>query len=252
MGRGSEPVKEGGMGWILEVCVDSAEGLAAALSGGADRIELCAALELGGLTPPAGLVAEAAGAGVPVHAMIRTRPGDFVYSEAEVRAMQAEIAAMRAAGLGGVVIGASLPDGRLDLAALGRLCAAAEGLDRTLHRAVDLTPDPEEAVEQAAGLGFDRILTSGGAVRVVDGLGRLERMHRAAAGRLAVMPGSGITPQTLHPVLQRVPAREIHASCAGTVPQSPAAIRLNFAGPERRETDSARVRALRAAMTDLA
>ena len=230
---------------MLEVCVDSAEGLAAALAGGADRIELCAALELGGLTPQAGLVAEAAAAGVPVHAMIRTRPGDFVYSGAELRLMETEIAAMRAAGLAGVVLGASLPDGRLDLAALGRLCAAARGLDRTLHRAVDLTPDPEEAVEQAVGLGFDRILSSGGAVRAVDGLDRLERMHRAAAGRLVVMPGSGITPQTLPAVLQRVPAPEIHASCAGAMPQSPAAIRLNFAGPERRETDAERVRALR-------
>jgi len=233
------------MEWILEVCVDSAEGLAAALSGGADRIELCAALEVGGLTPQAGLVVEAARAGVPVHGMIRTRPGDFVYSRAELRVMEAEIAAMRAAGLAGVVFGASLPDGRLDIAALERLCAAAQGLDRTLHRAIDLTPDPEEAVEQAAGLGFDRVLSSGGAARAVDGLDRLARMQRAAADRLTVMPGSGITPENLGAILDRVPVCEIHASCAGPVPQSPAAIRLEFAGPERRETDPERVRALK-------
>lgn len=99
---------------VLEICVDDAAGLAAARAGGADRIELCAALALGGLTPSAGLMAQAAGIGLPVMAMIRPRAGDFVWSPDERAAMLVEIAAARAAGLAGVVIGASLPDGRLE------------------------------------------------------------------------------------------------------------------------------------------
>lgn len=233
---------------LIEVCVDSPGGLAAAVAGGADRIELCSALELGGLTPSAGLVAAAARCGLPVVAMIRPRPGDFVWKEAEVSAMEAEIATMRGAGLAGVVLGASRPDGRLDEWVLARLCAAAEGMERVLHRAFDLAPDVEDAVATAVALGFARILTSGGAPRVVDGLDRLRATFRAAKGRIAVMPGSGVTPETVGEILAAVPAGEIHASCAGTVAQAEGAVRLGFAGPERRETEAARVRALRRAV----
>ncbi len=105
---------------LLEVCVDDAAGISAAAAGGADRIELCAALALGGLTPSAGLISLASECGLPCMAMIRPRAGDFVWSPAERRAMQAEIAAVRQAGLAGVVIGASLPDGRLDKDCLAR------------------------------------------------------------------------------------------------------------------------------------
>ena len=115
------------MGLRLEVCVDTLAGLEAAVAGGADRIELCAALALGGLTPSAGLMREAAGCGLPVLAMIRPRTGDFCWSGAEVRAMEAEIAAAREAGLAWVVLGASLPDGRLDLPVLRRLVEVARG-----------------------------------------------------------------------------------------------------------------------------
>ena len=99
---------------LLEVCVDSAAGLDAAVAGGADRIELCSALDVGGLTPSAGLTRLAAGCGLPVFAMIRPRAGGFVFGAADVAVMQADIAAAREAGLAGVVLGASRPDGRLD------------------------------------------------------------------------------------------------------------------------------------------
>ena len=113
---------------LLEVCVDDAAGIAAAVEGGADRIELCAALGVGGLTPSAGLIALAADVALPVMAMIRPRAGDFVWAEDEVRAMLAEIEAVRGAGLAGLVIGASLPDGRLDARVLSRLVEAAQGV----------------------------------------------------------------------------------------------------------------------------
>ena len=211
---------------LLEVCVDDPEGLAAARAGGADRLELCAALALGGLTPSPALVAEAARTGTPALAMIRPRAGDFTWTPAEVAAMESEIALLRAAGARGVVIGASLPDGRLDGATLARLLRAAEGLDVTLHRAVDLAPDPEEATALAVALGIPRILTSGGAPRAADGLPRLEAMFRAAAGRLTVMPGAGVSPETL-PALATLPLREVHASCSVPLP-TPAPLVAQF------------------------
>lgn len=232
---------------LLEVCIDSPDGLAAAVAGGADRIELCAALEVGGLTPSPGLVAQAAACGLPVHAMIRTTPGGFRLSRDDLRAMRADIRAMRAAGLAGVVFGASLAGGRLDRAALADLAAEADGLDRTLHRAFDLVPDVDEAVETAVELGFDRILTSGGAARVEDGLDRLAATFRAAAGRLAVMPGSGVAPVML-PRLAGLPVTEIHASCAGPVAGTAAETALGFAGPGWKRTEAARVAALKAAL----
>ena len=160
---------------LVEVCLDSAEGLAEAVAGGADRIELCAALAVGGLTPSAGLMQAAARCPVPVLAMIRPRAGDFVFSPAEVAIMLADIAAARAAGLAGVVLGASLPGGRLDRAILARLTDAASGLDLTLHRAFDLVPDIAPAIELAADLGFRRILTSGQAATAAEGRAGLER-----------------------------------------------------------------------------
>jgi copper homeostasis protein len=236
---------------LLEVCVDDAQGLDAAIRGGADRVELCAALALGGLTPSPGLIARAAGCGLPVHAMVRPRPGDFTCDASDVAVMRAEIAAIRAAGLAGVVLGANRPDGRLDLEVLGALTAEAQGLDLTLHRAVDLCPDAGLAVEQAVALGFHRILTSGGALRAVDGLDRLAVMFRAARGRITIMPGSGVTLATL-PTLAALPLNEIHASCAQLLPDNPPARAMGFVTGAEKRSDAATVAALKSALRERA
>lgn len=235
------------MGLTLEVCVDSAEGLAVAVAGGADRIELCSALFLGGLTPSAGLIALAAKAPVPVMAMIRPRAGDFVWSEAEVGMMEAEIGAARAAGLAGVVLGASLPDGRLDPAALRRLVDAGAGMDLTLHRCFDLVPDMEEALETAIVLGFRRVLTSGGAVSVGLGLERIAGLVARAGGRIRIMPGGGVGP-SLVPALKTLGISELHASCSIPLPGNDRLAALGLAPAGLRRTDAARLRALRQAM----
>lgn len=229
----------------LEVCVDSPAGLAAAVAGGADRIELCSALELGGLTPAPGLIAQAAGCGVPVVAMIRPRPGDFIHDAADLDAALADIDAVRAAGLAGVVIGASLGDGRLDLATLARLAGHANGLDIVLHRAFDLAPDPFEALEQAVDLRIGRILTSGGAARAVDGLDRLQAVCARAGARIAILPGSGITRLNVAQILARLPVREVHASCAVALAQDARHVAMGFASPTRKQTDEATVRAMK-------
>lgn len=228
---------------LVEVCVDSAEGLAEAVAGGADRIELCAALDVGGLTPSQGLMQAAAQCPVPVLAMIRPRSGDFVFSPAEVTVMLADIAAARAAGLAGVVLGASRPDGRLDDAILATLTKAASGLDLTLHRAFDLVPDLGAAIDLAVGLGFRRILTSGQAATASEGRAGLERCFRIANGRLAILPGSGISADTVH-ALRGLPLTEVHGSCSVPGRAAP----LGFGAPRR--TSAARVRALKAALTE--
>jgi copper homeostasis protein len=225
---------------LLEVCVDSLDGLKAAIEGGADRIELCAALEVGGLTPSVGLMQAAAGCGVPVLAMIRPRSGGFDFSAAEVAVMRSDIAAARAAGLAGVVLGATRGAG-LDRAMLADLVAAAQGLDLTLHRAVDLCDDVEAAVEAAIALGFRRILSSGGASTALGGRARLAAMIAAARGRIAIMPGSGLSAETVGG-LHSLGVTQVHASCSDPGP----AARLGFGAPRR--TSAARVRALKDAL----
>lgn len=234
---------------LLEVCVDDAAGIAAAAAGGADRIELCAALALGGLTPSAGLMALAAASPLPAMAMIRPRAGDFVWSRDELAAMQAEIAATRAAGLAGVVIGASLPDGRLDGDVLAELVQAAAGLDITLHRAIDLTPAPEEAMALCARLGITRVLSSGGAGTAAEGVERLQRMAAAAPG-VSVMPGGGVGVANVAALAAALPLVEVHASCSSPlpVPELAQVERFGFQPAGARGTDAAKVRALREAL----
>ena len=229
---------------MLEVCVDSAAGLAAALQGGAGRIELCAALELGGLSPSPGLMRLAAGAPVPVYAMIRPRPGDFVFSADDLAVMQGDIAAVRRAGLAGVVLGASLASGALDAAMLARLVALSAGLGMTLHRAFELVPDRAAALELAIELGFERILTSGGAAAAPQGVAALRLDFQQAAGRIGIMPGAGVTAASVG-ALRGLPLREVHASCSGAVAR---ADRFQLGGA--RETSVALVRDLVAVLKE--
>lgn len=234
---------------LLEVCVDDASGLASAVVGGADRIELCSALELGGLTPTPGLMALAARAPIAVRAMVRPRPGDFVFGSADVETMLGDIAAVRAAGLSGVVLGASQPNGQLDTDTLRVLMRASAGLATTLHRAVDLAPDVEGAVEHAVALGFDTILTSGGAKTALEGVAVIARMHQIAAGRLTIMAGSGINAVSAGQVLSQVRLDALHGSCSVAAPAaSAAAMRLGFGSPGRKATSAQQVAALRAVM----
>ncbi|MRW82826.1 copper homeostasis protein CutC [Pseudoduganella sp. FT26W] len=235
----------------LEVCVDSADGLAAALAGGADRIELCSALEIGGLTPTSGLLRLASSSRAPVVAMIRPRGGDFCFNETETQLMLHEIDAVAAAGLQGVVLGASLPDGELDQPTLDRLVrrAAGHGLRCTLHRAIDLCPDLARATGQAIDLGFERILTSGGARSAPDGLAGLQRCFDAAAGRIAIMPGAGINADNVSLLRTRLALTDVHASCSEPVaPASPQVLAFGFDAGGRRQTSSAKVAALKAAL----
>lgn len=236
----------------LEVCVADPISLSAAIEGGAERIELCSALELGGLTPLPGLMALAAKAPMPVYALVRPRSGDFVFGTHDIDAMLADIDAIRAAGLAGVVLGANLENGALDAPLLARLLDHAQGLGSTLHRAMDLVPDFAEATETAITLGFDRILTSGGAPSALEGLGQLALTHATAAGRIKVMAGGGLRPDNVLELLAAVPVDEVHSSCAGAPePMAEGAIRLGFAAKARKHTDAGVVRAFREVLAEV-
>ncbi len=235
------------MSVLVEVCVDTTEGLAEAIRGGAGRIELCSSLDLGGLTPSTGMMRRAAGSGVPVFAMIRPRAGNFVWSPDEMAVMEADIHAAREAGLQGVVLGATLPDGRLDVDVLGLLIGHAADMGLTLHRCFDLAPDPTEALEEAIDLGFHRILTSGGALKATDGTGQIEALMARAKGRIIIMPGSGISAEGVS-ALARLAPQEVHSSCAIASVGSGRVVDFGFAPRVGQRTDSGRVRDLRAAL----
>ena len=236
---------------ILEICVDNIAGITAAAKGGADRIELCAALALGGLTPAAGLLKIARDAALPAMVMIRPRAGDFVWTHDERRAMIAEIEAVRDAGLAGVVIGASLPDGRLDSETLADLVNAAAGLDITLHRAIDLTPNVDAALGICRDLGITRVLSSGGAQNAMAGIDRLAQM---STHNITVMPGSGVSAENIADFAARLPLTEVHASCsvASPLPQNPKIEGFGFQPNGARATDANRVAALRKALDQIA
>jgi copper homeostasis protein len=202
---------------LLEVCVDSPAGLEAAVAGGADRIELCSALALSGLTPSPGLMGLAAKAPLPVYAMIRPRPGDFVYGLLELDAMRRDIDAVRSAGLAGVVLAASRASGVLDEDVLATLIDHAAGLGATLHRAFDLAPDLGEALEIAVRLGFERVLTSGGARAAPEGAAQIGDLVVQAKGRIGIMAGAGLNAGNVTEIVRSTGVQEVHASCSQPV-----------------------------------
>ena len=180
--------------YTLEICVDSPKTIFAAASI-ADRIELCTGLELGGLTPDYGLMVSAAECGVETHVLIRACAGDFCMNNEELATASTNIGLARQLGLKGVVIGAERA-GKLDLRALEHMVKAADGLDMTLHRVIDVVDDPITAVSEVVDLGFTRILTSGGKPTALEGIDGLRRLHEAADNKIEIMAGGGSTAQT--------------------------------------------------------
>lgn len=231
---------------LLEVCVDDVAGLEAAIEGGADRIELCSALAVGGLTPSAGLMSAAQRSPIPCYAMIRPRAGDFIYTPREIEIMTNDIYFAASAGLAGVVFGASAADGRLDTEALIALCNAVSNMPRTLHRAFDLVPDIDEAIELAIECGFERILSSGRAASVDKGVDDLGKALKIADGRISIMPGAGINLANIDALLDRLDVKEVHSSCSAKVAvKDEHLITFGFSAAEVRVTDRNTVRAMK-------
>jgi copper homeostasis protein len=200
----------------LEICVDSVAGLRAAAENGADRIELCAALSEGGLTPSKGTMLAASSVATPVRAMIRPRAGNFTYDRTELDIMRRDIEEAAAADLQGVALGCNDESGNLDEAALTALVnhAHAFGLAVTLHRSFDLVLDPLYALTVAAALRIDTILTSGQQDTAIAGLDLIEQLVEVARKtNVAIMAGSGVIPSTVEPLVTRAGVDYVHASC---------------------------------------
>ena len=199
---------------LIELCVEGIDGFLAAQEAGADRVELCASLMEGGLTPSLATIRAAVKAArIPVHVIIRPRGGDFLYSQAEFETMVEDIKALRSEGVAGVVIGCLTPDGRIDEARTKALVEAARPMSVTCHRAFDMTQDAREALEALIRCGVDRVLTSGGAVRSIDGVDTLARMV-ATRGDVEIMASGGIRTEDI-PAILATGVQAVHLSARG-------------------------------------
>lgn len=205
------------MARLLEVCVDSLASARAAICGGADRLELCSALALGGLTPYTALLRHIrTESDIPIRCLIRPRSGDFLYSAEEIDLMAQQIQELKSAGANGFVIGCLTELGDLDDDAMKPLITAADGAALTLHRCIDVSCDPFETYLQAAFLGFDTVLTSGAAASCIDGLDTIERLLqlRDRKNGPEVLIGAGVNPSNIRAIRSRLPkAAAFHASC---------------------------------------
>ena len=244
---------------VLEVCVDSLASARAAAAGGTDRLELCSALAVGGLTPYAELLRQIKQCcALPVRCLMRPRAGDFLYSEDELALLCAQIETLRAAGADGFVVGALTPDGDLDEAAMRRLLAVCGGAPVTLHRCIDVSRDPAATYRAAAALGVDTVLTSGGAAACEAGAGTLAALLalRDETGGPEVLIGAGVSAAVIGRLRAQLPgARAFHMSgktlCESGMRFRREGVPMGLPGLDEwhiQQTDEAAVRAARQAL----
>jgi copper homeostasis protein len=197
----------------LEVCVETVEDAITAEAGGADRLELCAALDVGGLTPSVELFRQLrAAVRLPMVVMIRPRAGDFVYTRDELGRMTVTVNEYRPLAPDGFVFGTLTTDGRIDSDAAAKLVTACGPAAAIFHRAFDEVADKPAALEGLIRLGFTRVLTSGGVGSVPDHLPALRKLVAQANGRIQVMPGGGVRADTAGGVVQFTRCEHLHGS----------------------------------------
>jgi len=241
---------------LIELCVEGVDGAVAAAEGGADRIELCASLVEGGITPSMGTVrATVAAVALPVMVMVRPRGGDFLYSEREFASMLDDVAALRESGAAGVVFGCLTAEGAIDEVRTTALVQAARPLSATVHRAFDMTADAGAALETLIRCGVDRVLTSGQQPSGVQGVDMLRLLVRQAAGRIVILGCGDLRAESIRGVWQTAGLNELHFSAPATILSAMRyrnpALAMGGSDPEREYrhtvTDPVRVRAVIAA-----
>lgn len=202
------------MSYFIEACCQDLGSLRRAVQAGANRIEFCSDLAIGGVTPPYLLArsALALAGNVPVNVLIRPREGNFVYTQEEVDRMLESVSVFKTIGVSGVVIGALKADGSVDTDTVSRLVREAGSLDITFHRAFDECKDLNKALEDIIGLGTKRVLTSGGCPTAYEGRFVLRDLVRQAAGRITVMPGCGVRASNIDEIASVTGAVEFHGS----------------------------------------
>jgi copper homeostasis protein len=238
---------------LLEVAANSVASALAAQAGGAHRVELCTALELGGLTPSHAQIAIVRDRlRIPLNVLVRPRAGDFLYGDDDFETMCRDIEACAALGCDGVVVGALDVRGDVDAARCRELVSSARGLAVTFHRAIDASRDPLQALEDVIALGCERVLSSGARPGALEGAPLLREMVRKAGDRIAVMPGAGINAGNIARLRELTGAREFHASAKFARPSAmlhAADPALDMSAGEIR-TDAETVRRLVAALQD--
>ena len=200
----------------LEICANSIESALNAQNGGADRVELCMELSVGGVTPSKGmiqLVKELLE--IPLYVLIRPRSGDFNYSIMELEIMKEDIAYCAELGCGGVVIGALTQERKIDQTKTTALMDAAGFMDVTFHRAFDEVPNHFEAMDTLRDLGIQRVLTSGGKGNAIDNIDTLCELVEEAEDDIIIMPGGGIRTENITDLLE-IGALEYHSSALTT------------------------------------
>jgi len=236
---------------IIEACVDSVSSALAAEKGGAGRIELCDALETGGITPSAAKIQLCVERlSIPVIVLIRARGGDFLYGDTTTEEMLRDIALAKEFGADGVAIGALLADGTIDVPRTRAMIEAARPMEVVFHRAFDGTPDPFAALETLIGLGVDRVLTSGQAPTALEGVDILRHLVQAAKGRITILAGGGINEENAAPIVKGSGVQQLHirgttAVASGMTYKRPGFDLTKPLMPDnvRSVTDAARVRA---------
>jgi copper homeostasis protein len=196
---------------FLEVSTEGVDGLLVAQDNGADRVELCASVLEGGLTPSIGIVREALRhARIPVFVIVRPRGGDFLYSEAEFESMRQDVMALKDLGVPGVVTGCLTAGGEVDEQRTAELLRVARPMSFTFHRAFDMVRDPVRALEVLINLGADRLLTSGQRGTAIEGLANLKHLGQVANGRIIVMPCGGLRAANIGQVCRETGLWELH------------------------------------------
>jgi len=202
--------------FLFELCAESLDSARAAEAGGADRIELCANLRIGGVTPDFNLMSATIEAlAIPVHVLIRPRGGDFIYSAEEFVEMRRQVEQAKQAGAAGVVLGVLRADASVDVERSCVLVELAHPMKVTFHRAFDEVPDLSEALEAVIQTGADCLLTSGGQPEVLAGADAIRRLREQAGGRLDLMAGGGLTLANLAEVVRRSGVSYLHGSLTG-------------------------------------
>lgn len=192
--------------------MDSVEAALAAEAGGADRIELCASLATGGVTPSAGMMSlTGERLALPMHVLVLPRSGGFVPTAADVDVMRRDLAMARAAGASGVVLGALGEDGRIDREVTARLIGWSRPMSVTFHRAFDQVPEPLAALEALLGLGVDRVLTAGGTEGAVAGADLLARLVARGGNAITILAAGGVRAHNVTALVGRTGVREVHA-----------------------------------------
>ena len=207
------------MAKILEVCIDSLASARAAIAGGADRLELCGALSIGGLTPYAELLRQIRReSDIAIRCMIRPRAGDFLYSPEELALMEAQIRTLKELGTDGFVLGCLDAEGHLDAKAMEPLLRAAEGMPLTLHRCIDVSRDLKKTYLDAKALGFDTVLTSGGEGNCTRGKEQIRRLLELEGPQVLI--GAGVNANVIRQFREAFPKAEAFHMSGKTLVQS--------------------------------